>query len=226
MVLDPDEIRQRIFNCPYCHSSDSLSESVEFDYLPPTTTGINSNQHQANLAYNIVSNKATANAVIQGLSGILGFPFTLGVDVAVIPTIYGPLLNALRHLYGHPDTPDGTVKKLMPQILPEVFADMALDKFLGNIPLVGTYFNAICAKAFTWRLGTLFAMLSSRGPDIPTDSISEAMVLIRGCFPQGDMFSFTTPDEPTFVKLVTAVQSVSHTEFRRKVKSAVSALES
>ena len=229
MVLAPDEIYQRVYNCPYCHSSGELAESLQFDYLPPATrppTGINSNQHQASLAYNIVRGKANQNAVAQGLSGIFGFPFTIAVDAAVIPTIYAPLLNDLRHLYGHPDTPDGTVMRLLPQILPEVFVDMALDKGLGQIPIVGTYFNAICAKAFTWRIGTLFAMLSSRGPDIPSDSIGKAMVVIRGFFPQKDMFTFNTPDEATFIRLVTAVHFTSPTEFTRKIDSAFSALES
>jgi uncharacterized protein (DUF697 family) len=219
MVLEPGEIIERVFTCPYCHSSGSIAESLHFDYVEPCPAEINSNRHQAGLAYNIVRNKANTNAVVQGLSGIFGFPFTIDVDAAVIPTIYRPLLNDLRHLYGHTDTPDGTVRALLPQILPEIFVDMALDKVLGNIPIVGTYFNAICAKAFTWRLGTLFAMLSSRGSDIPNVSMREAMVLIRRCFPQTDMFTFNTPDEPTFIKLVTAVQSASQTEFRRKVNS-------
>ena len=187
---------------------------------------MNTNEHQAQLAYELVGTRATANTVIQSLSGLLGFPFNLGVDVAVIPTIYGPMLNDLRRLYGHPETPDGTVGTLVPQIIKELLADMVFDKFMGSIPIAGAYFNAICAKTLTWRLGILFAMLSSRGPDIPSEAVGEAVTLIRECFPQGDMFSFTTPDRSTFITLVTSVQAVSETDFQRKVNSALAAIQS
>jgi hypothetical protein len=113
----------------------------------------------------------------------------------------------------------------VPQILPEILNDLAFDKFIGGIPIVGMYFNAICAKAFTWRLGTLFAFLSSRGPDIPKESLREAMILIRECFPQKDMFRFKTPDQQTFIRLVSSVSGVTEQMFRSKVHSALDALE-
>lgn len=110
---------------------------------------MNTNENPARLAYDTISAKASTNTVIQSLTGIFGFPFTIGADVAVIPLIYTPLCNDLRRLYGHPEIPSGAVKTLIPQILPEIFRDLAFDKILGSIPLIGVYFNAICAKAFT-----------------------------------------------------------------------------
>lgn len=68
-------------------------------------------------------------------------------------------------------------------------------------------------------------MLSSRGPEIPAESVREAMILIRGCFPQGDMYKFITPDQPTFLSLVTSVSQVSESVFQRKVQSALTALQ-
>ena len=186
---------------------------------------MNTNENQARLAYEIIRKTANKNTVIQAASGFFGFIATIGVDIAVIPTIYGPLLDDLRALYGHPETPNGTVKTLVPQILPEILNDLAFDKFIGGIPIVGMYFNAICAKAFTWRLGTLFAFLSSRGPDIPKESLREAMILIRECFPQKDMFRFKTPDQQTFIRLVSSVSGVTEQMFRSKVHSALDALE-
>ena len=185
---------------------------------------MNTNEYQARLAYDTINAKANTNTVVQSLTGIFGFPFTIGADVAVIPLIYTPLCNNLRHHYGHPEIPSGAVKTLIHQILPEIFRDLVFDKILGSVPIVGVYFNAICAKAFTWRLGTLFAMLSSRGPDIPKESVCEAMILIRGCFPQGDMYKFITPDQPTFMSIVTSVSQVSESVFQRKVQSAMAAL--
>jgi len=187
---------------------------------------MNTNENQARLAYDIIGSTANKNTVIQAASGFFGFIVTLGVDAAVIPTIYGPLLNDLRRLYGHPDTPDGTVATLVPQIVKELLADLLLDKILGGIPIAGVYFNAICAKAFTWRLGILFAMLSSRGPDIPSKELGDAVILIRECFPQSGMFSFSTPDRQTFMTLVTSVKEVSETDFQRKINSALAAIQS
>ena len=54
----------------------------------------------AKKAYEIINEKAGSNIVIQGLSGIMGFPFTLLADGAVIFTHYGAVLNEIRSLYG------------------------------------------------------------------------------------------------------------------------------
>ena len=103
---------------------------------------------------------------------------------------------------------------------------MVFDKIMGSIPLAGAYFNAICARTLTWRLGILFAMLSSRGRDIPSGAVGEAVILIRECFPQGDMFSFTIPERSTFITLVTSVKAVSENDFQRKINSALTAIQS
>lgn len=54
----------------------------------------------AKKSYEIINAKASSNVVIQGLSGILGFPFTLLADGTVIFTHYGSMLNEIRSLYG------------------------------------------------------------------------------------------------------------------------------
>ena len=50
----------------------------------------------ARRSYEIINEKASSNIVIQGLSGVLGFPFTLLADGAVIFTHYGTMLNEIR----------------------------------------------------------------------------------------------------------------------------------
>ena len=102
--------------------------------------------------------------------------------------------------------------------------DIAFDKVLGNVPIIGIYFNAICAKQMAWRLGTLFAFMSARGSDIPADKVSEAMALIRHMFPQKDMFTFTTPNRHNFIKLVESVQGNSIQQFEKKVSNALELL--
>ena len=108
---------------------------------------------KAEKAYKLIMSKAKNNSIIQGLSGIAGFPFTIGVDVAVIPTIYIPLWNEIREIYGYDKLETEKMIPILKPILPEIFTDLALDKFAGQIPLIGVYFNAICAKTMTWRLG-------------------------------------------------------------------------
>lgn len=50
----------------------------------------------ARKAYEIINAKAASNITIQGLSGVLGFPFTVIADGAVIFTHYGTMLNEIR----------------------------------------------------------------------------------------------------------------------------------
>ena len=50
---------------------------------------MNTSPALAQKSYEIINSKASSNIAIQGLSGILGFPFTLLADGAVIFTHYG-----------------------------------------------------------------------------------------------------------------------------------------
>ncbi|MDO4699989.1 MAG: hypothetical protein Q4A69_04840 [Moraxella sp.] len=177
--------------------------------------------HQATTCYNLIGNKANSNATIQGASGFFGVVATLATDAASIPMIYARLWNEIRTVYNQPSIHTDDALKVIGNILPEVLTDVLFDKVLGNVPVVGIYFNAICAKQMTWRLGTLFALLASRGEDISYIKCKEAMIVIRHLFPQKDMFTFTTPDYHTFIKLIDSVERCSIESFNQKIDKAL-----
>ncbi len=179
----------------------------------------------AEVSYNEIENKANSNSLIQGITGIVGFPFTLGADIAVIGTHYVPLFHKIRDIYGRkPTNIEDHIQALLKNITPELLADLVIDKFLGNVPVAGIYFNAICAKAMTWRLGTLFAMLSARGEEIHYDKMQDSMKVIREIFPQNDMFKFSTPDKQRFIKLVTSFENISPEDFNVKIDKILNSL--
>jgi hypothetical protein len=171
----------------------------------------------AEQAYHIIQKKSEDNTIAQSLSGIFGWPITIGTDIAVIPLIYVPLWDKLRELYSRSNVAQDAVVNIIKGILSEIFVDIAFDKFMGNIPLVGIYFNAICAKTMTWRLGTLFTMLSARGEEVDGLNVKETMALIRQIFPQSDMFKFVTPEKEKFLKLVNGINNLDPEDYNRKV---------
>lgn len=175
----------------------------------------------AKKAYEIINEKASSNIAIQGLSGILGFPFTIIADGAVIFTHYGTMLNEIRSLYGRTPVSESVVSTIVKGISSELIFDIVADKFLGNVPLVGIYFNAICAKTMTWRLGILFTMLSARGEAIDDYTVQDTTKLIRLVFPQTDAFKFQQPTYPTFEKLILSVTGNSMEQFNQKVTKAL-----
>lgn len=191
--------------------------------IPTPTNSTHQLNHAqpAQACYQIIDNKANSNAVLQGVSGFFGFIATTAVDVGAIPLIYATLWNEIRAVYGQPEIQTDDALKVIANILPEVLSDAIFDKVLGNVPIIGVYFNAICAKQMTWRLGTLFTLLASRGDDISSVKCKEAMMLIRHMFPQKDMFSFTTPDHDKFIQVVESVKDTSADRFNDKVDSAL-----
>ena len=168
-------------------------------------------------AYQMIRSKSEDNTTAQALSGIFGWPITIAADIAVIPLIYVPMWDRIRDIYGRRNINQDVATKIIGGIVSEIFVDIAFDKFMGNIPLLGIYFNAICAKTMTWRLGTLFAMLSARGEEVESLRIKESMALIRKVFPQGDMFKFKTPDKDAFYKLVSGMSDIPAEDYNRKV---------
>ena len=182
-------------------------------------------ENLAKQSYELINSKASSNILMQGLSGIVGFPFTLIADGAVIFTHYGPMLNQIRSLFNRSPVSESVVSSIVKGISSELLFDIVADKVLGNIPVVGIYFNAICAKTMTWRLGILFTMLSARGEDINTDSVQKTMKLIRKVFPQNDAFSFKQPSFDTFVKLIGKVTNISEESYERKIDKALAALD-
>lgn len=185
----------------------------------------NTEKELAKKSYEIINDKAGSNIVIQGLSGVLGFPFTLLADGAVIFTHYGTMLNEIRSLYGRSPVSENVVSSIIKGISSELIFDVVADKFLGNVPLVGIYFNAICAKTMTWRLGILFTMLSARGEAIDENAVAETTRLIRMVFPQTDAFKFQQPTYDSFEKLVISVSGNTMKEFEQKVTKALSVFD-
>lgn len=186
---------------------------------------MNTSPALAQKSYEIINSKASSNIAIQGLSGILGFPFTLLADGAVIFTHYGTMLNEIRSLYGRTPVSESVVSTIVKGISSELIFDVVADKVLGNVPLIGVYFNAICAKTMTWRLGILFTMLSARGEAIDDNTVADTTKLIRMVFPQTDAFKFQQPTYPTFEKLVTSVTGNSMEQFNRKISKALDAFD-
>lgn len=175
----------------------------------------------ARKAYNQINGKASSNIFTQGISGFLGFPFTLIIDVAVIGTHYVPMFNNIRSIYNRSPVTDNVVAPMLTNISSEILFDIVADKVLGNVPIIGIYFNAICAKTMTWRLGILFSMLASRGESIKPESIRDAMIVIRQVFPQKSSFSFKQPSLDEFVKIVSSVYENSQQEYESKIHRAM-----
>jgi hypothetical protein len=179
----------------------------------------------ATKAYNEIQSKASSNMLVQGVSAIIGGPVTMGVDVAVIGTHYVPMFNQIRSIYGRGPLDNGVVAPIIKNILSECLFDIAFDKVLGHIPILGIYTNVMCAKTLTWRLGILFAMLSSRGDAIDSDIVRDCMFVIRNMFPQSNAYKLPQPDMPTFLKMVVSVHNNSPEEFERKIHKAKGAFD-
>lgn len=75
-------------------------------------------------AYNLINEKASSNVVIQGISGMLGFPFTLMADGAIIFTHYGAMLNEIREMYGRSPVTESIVSSIIKGISSEVLFDV------------------------------------------------------------------------------------------------------
>lgn len=167
--------------------------------------------------YEIINNKAGSNMFVQGLSGALGFPFTLFADAGIFLTHYGPMMNSIREIYGMKKADEGAMKTILSGCGKEVIADLVVDKVVGNIPLIGIPANVVCAKAMTWRLGILFGMLSSRGEEITPENVEKTMILIRRTFPQTNPVFFKKPQVETVEKLLSVVEGMEQTKYGDKI---------
>lgn len=176
--------------------------------------------------YDIIEKKAGSNIAVQGISGLLGFPFTIMTDVAVFFTHYGPMLNEIRAVYGRPDVSADVFLPIFKGSKQELLADMLLDKVIGNIPVISLPANMICAKAMTWRLGILFGMLAARGEEINQGNVETAVRLIRELFPQRESILFKKPAAATVEKLLNIVEGVTVDDFNDKLKRILDAMAS
>ena len=177
------------------------------------------------MVYKKVSQKAASNTFIQSISGIVGFPATILVDGLVILTHYEPMINDIRDIYGRTKVSSKDFAPIANNLLKEILVDIAIDKFMGHIPVAGIYFNAISAQALTWRLGMVTAILSARGDRIDSQSVADVVRLVRCLTPQTDMFKFKKPDYETFKKIVLSVDGNDPPTFNNKVQTALKAFE-
>ena len=99
--------------------------------------------------YDIIDGKAGSNIAMQGLSGLMGFPFTAVMDITVFFTHYGPMLNDIRAVYSRPPIGKDELRHIVKGCRQDLLADMVLDKLIGNIPILGLPANMICARAMT-----------------------------------------------------------------------------
>lgn len=179
------------------------------------------------LVYNMIDSKAKTNVAMQGASGLLGWPFTIVADVGVVFTHYGPMLNDIRTLYGRKPVDAESIVPIIRGCSTELLADLVLDKLVGQIPVIGFGANIICAKAMNWRLGILFAMLSSRGEEIDVENVQKAVKLIREVFPQKSSLRFEKPSRNDVHILLRKVANETVASFnetmdfmRKKIASA------
>lgn len=176
--------------------------------------------------YDIIDKKVGSNVAMQGLSGLVGFPFTAIADVTVFFSHYGPMLNEVRAVYGRSPIGSGAFGPILKGCRQELLADMVLDKIVGNLPLIGLPANMICAKAMTWRLGILFGMLAARGEDINQQNVTNAVHLIRELFPQKNSLMFQKPSAIIVEKLLKAVDGDSVENFNKKITNLLDAMAS
>ncbi len=197
-------------NLPHTPSNAQLAKSQAANIRP---------------CYELIEKRAHLNAGAQALSGFFGIMAALAVDAAVIPTIYIPMWNDIRALYHQPPIHQDEATQILLSLVPELLSDLVFDKILGNVPVIGSYFNAVCAKQMTWRLGMLFALLAARGDAVQHVECSRAMALIRQLFPQKDMFTFSNPDFDRFKTLMNAVDSCTPEQFNQKIDKAMAAFQ-
>ena len=112
------------------------------------------------------------------------------------------------------------VVKLLPGLSEELLFDLIGDKILGNVPFVGIYFNAVCAKTLTWRLGILFAKLSMAGEDISVEDASAVLATIREYFPHDDTFKFRQPSYDSFELMLQLADSPADSDLRERINSS------
>ncbi len=168
--------------------------------------------------YQYINKKATSNIFLQGISGLLGWPWTAAVDVGVLFTHYGPMLNQIRLLYGRSSMSSDAVKPIIQGCYKEIISDIVLDKLIGQIPIIGFAPNLICAKALTWRLGILFAMLSSRGESVDVENVEKATKLIREVFPQQSSLRFEKPSRNDLRILLKKVANIDVKSFNETME--------
>ena len=139
-------------------------------------------------------------------------------------THYGTMFNEIRVIYGRGPVSPEVIRPLIEGCKTELFADILMDKLIGQIPVIGIAANVMCAKTMTWRFGLLFGVLSSRGEAITAQNARNTMKIIRTLFPQRDMFRFAVPGVRTVELLLDKMEDCTQCEFDEKVNAVLQAL--
>ena len=183
-------------------------------------------EYLAESAYKVINKKATSNAFIQGVTGIWGFPFNIAVDGVTLFTHYRDMLGKIRSIYGMRNVDDHIASGIMLGMTRELLFDIAFDKALGCVPVLGIYCNAMCAKALTWRLGMVFTILSARGENINVFSVKRAIKIIRIAFPCEKSYKLKKPDQYLFERIVLSAESFSEEELEQRIEDTIEYFES
>lgn len=218
-------VRNVFFVLGFTIYSKKPNEKQKNGGITMNTTNNTKEEATFNVIYRMINSKANSNAFIQGVTGIAGFPSTLVIDGIVIFTHYEPLINDIRKLYGRSEITSKDLSPMMGNLVKELLFDIVVDKVMGHVPVAGAYFNAISAKALTWRLGMLVTVLSSRGEEFNKDNISSIIKLIRYVTPLNDLLKLKKPDYEVFKKIAISVSGNAMSEFDNKVQTALRAFE-
>ena len=138
--------------------------------------------------YYFIEATANKNLLMQGISGAIGFPYTLLVDGLALFLYYEPMINKIRNNYSLSAINKEEFVNLIQSSGNELFYDLVIDKIVGNIPVVGVYANIVCAKILTWRLGLLFFYLSARNLELSKNNITVTLKFIRRMMNPNDIF--------------------------------------
>lgn len=174
--------------------------------------------------YELIDSKTGSNMLMQAISGVAGFPYTLLADAGVIFTHYGPMLNEIRKIYGLNEIDSKVLAPIIKGCSTEILSDLLLDKVIGQIPLIGIAANVICAKAMTWRLGLMFAMVSAKGEDFTSENVKKSCELIRTLFPQKNSVKFQKPSPVIVEKLLNTFNGCSAETFNDKIEHILDSL--
>lgn len=168
------------------------------------------------LVYSLIQSKAGSDQFMKGLSAIAGFPFTLLTDAGTVFSLYTPMLEQIRAVYGRSSPPPGVARSLLEVDQCECLSDLAANIIFRQIPLIGMPVGVVYAKVMTWRLGILFAMLAAKGDDFTTENAKNALHVIHALFLRKGEAVFLTPSEDAVKKLLKEVQDCGTQDFDAK----------
>lgn len=155
--------------------------------------------------YKYIEERANTNSLIQGVSGIVGFPWNLMADAGTIFTHYVPMVNAIRDCFGYKRFQKDIIQPLIMGIIEDLMFDILGDKVLGSIPILGIYFNYRGAKIMTWRIGILFAFVNAQGSTYNEYILKETAKLVRHNFPSEILLSSGQEKQRRFIHIITDI---------------------